>query len=116
MKKEVRRIVIEKGLSVACSRSQRQSGSVFCFRQKTFAIHSRPLGFRFRTLGPFVSLDGKAIGRYSDYEKHTVGQRKCLRTRFGERFFVQRIIELHSVVLGPYEELDVDRIRAIDSI
>ena len=65
---------------------------------------------------PFVSLDGKAIGRYSDYEKHTVGQRKCLRTRFGERFFVQRIIELHSVVLGPYEELDVDRIRAIDSI
>jgi len=68
------------------------------------------------TSGPFLSLDGKVIGRHEGYEKYTIGQRKGLGIGFGERIFVQKILpEIRAVVLGPHEELAVNEIRAIDA-
>ena len=61
-------------------------------------------------------MDGAIIGRHHGYEKYTIGQRKGLGMGFGERIFVQKILpEKCGVVLGPYDALSVDSIRAVDS-
>lgn len=121
-KTEVRRIAAEKGLPVAA----RKDSQEVCFvpdrnhlqfiRDLRDSDPERLKRLPGDTSGPFVSLDGKIIGSHSGYEKYTVGQRKGLGMGFGERIFVQKIIpETRSVVLGPYEELGVDRIKAVDS-
>ena len=67
------------------------------------------------TSGPFLSLDGREIGRHSGYERFTIGQRKGLGVGFGERVFVQKINpELKAVTLGSYEDLAVSKIHAVD--
>ncbi len=121
-KTEVRRIATEKGLPVAA----RKDSQEVCFvpdknhlqfiRDLRDSDPERLKRLPSDTSGSFVSLDGKIIGGHSGYEKYTVGQRKGLGMGFGERIFVQKIIpETRSVVLGPYEELGVDRIKAVDS-
>ncbi|MBP5623066.1 MAG: tRNA 2-thiouridine(34) synthase MnmA, partial [Thermoguttaceae bacterium] len=121
-KKEVRRIASEKGLPVAARKDSQEVCFVPDRRRLQFIRDLRDSDpERWRRLpsdtsGPFVSLDGKIIGEHSGYEKYTVGQRKGLGMGFGERIFVQKVVpETRSVVLGPYEELGVDRIKAVDS-
>lgn len=69
-----------------------------------------------QTAGDFVDLDGRTIGKHPGYERYTVGQRKGLRTGFGERIFVQLIDAAgRRVVLGPREALAVRRVFARDT-
>lgn len=69
-----------------------------------------------QTQGNFVSLDGKIIGQHPGFEHYTIGQRKGLKTGFGERIFVQKInAEKREVVLGPYEALAQTEIHAVNS-
>ena len=118
----VREIAERKNLSVA----RRSDSQEICFvpdqERVNFIRHvreSHPERWKDvpeDTSGPFLSMDGKEIGRHVGYEKYTIGQRKGLGTGFGERIFVQKIIpETRSVVLGPYEALGVREIRAVDA-
>ncbi len=66
--------------------------------------------------GPFLSLEGKVIGRHGGYERYTIGQRKGLGMGFGERIFVQSVdSSTRAVVLGPYDALARSEINAVDS-
>ena len=121
-KKEVRRIASEKGLPVAARKDSQEicfvpdKGRLQFIRDLRDSDPERRKRLPNDTSGPFVSLDGAIIGEHSGYEKYTVGQRKGLGMGFGERAFVQRIVpESRGVVLGPYEELGVDRSKAINS-
>lgn len=121
-KSRVREIAAERGLSVA----RRKDSQEICFvpdQERLDFIHrvraSQPERWRNvpeNTSGDFLSMEGKVIGRHHGYEKYTIGQRKGLGIGFGERVFVQKIIpETKSVILGSYESLGVDEVRAVDS-
>ncbi len=112
-KEEVRQTARSQNLAVA----DRKDSQDICFIEQ--GRHLEFLSARSRgreTKGNFVSLDGKVIGQHPGYEHFTIGQRKGLRTGFGERIFVQRIdAKNREVVLGPYEALARTEIQAVDS-
>ena len=121
-KSEVRNIASKRNLQVA----NRSDSQEICFvpdqervdfiRRLRDSQSERWLNISKDTSGPFLSLDGREIGRHQGYEKFTIGQRKGLGIGFGERIFVQKIIpELNAVTLGPYDALAVSEIHAIDA-
>lgn len=121
-KEHVRGIASKKGLPIA----ERKDSQEICFvadknhvdfiRKVRENSPDRWTDFPQDTSGPFLSMDGEIIGRHHGYEKYTIGQRKGLGMGFGERIFVQKILpEKCGVVLGPYDALSVDSIRAVDS-
>ncbi|MCF0234491.1 MAG: hypothetical protein HUK22_05875, partial [Thermoguttaceae bacterium] len=121
-KPQVREIAQKKGLPVA----MRKDSQEVCFvpdkarldfiRQIRASNPPRWSQIPDDTSGNFISLEGKVIGRHAGYEKFTVGQRKGLGMGFCERIFVQRVNpETREVVLGPYDALATNTIRAIDA-
>lgn len=121
-KSEVRQIAQDRGLPVAARKDSQEVCFVPDKRRLEFirdvraANPERWSALPDDTIGDFVALDGKVIGKHAGYEKFTVGQRKGLGMGFCERIFVQRVdAATKAVVLGPYEALAVREICAVDA-
>lgn len=102
-KEEIRGFARRLGLRVA----EKPDSQEICFvPDRDHARFVRQHRGGIDTSGEIVTTDGRVVGRHEGLEHFTIGQRKGLRTAFGERRYVVRIESAaRRVVIGTRDDL-----------
>ena len=108
---QIREIATKLGMRVADKKDSQEICFVTSGHHGDFVQGRRPA----ETKGEIVTTDGRVVGQHEGIERYTIGQRKGLGVAMGDPYYVVRIErDSHRVIIGPYEELGISQLTAVD--